>query len=145
MKKDQIPVKQIVRQYLGRHGYDGLYSDLLECGCSLDDLMPCSGDTFRPHGCQPGYKVADPSDEFEFLIVTKEEKERQLEKKTPGEWLKDPQFHGLKIISPGGWDGKNLAVDWAKPLTLAEMWDKTNISTVQFTKIPEELKDEMEV
>ena len=72
MKKDQIPVKEIVRHYLIAHGYDWLYSDLLEYGCALDDLMPCDS---NPDGCRPGYKVEDPSDEFEFLTVAKKEAE----------------------------------------------------------------------
>jgi len=124
MKEDQIPVKEIVRQYLVRHGYDGLYSDLLECGCDLADLMPCDGNC---HGCIPGYKVEDQSDEFEFLIAP----EKDTDLRTPDEWLKDPQFHGLEIIDPDGWDRKNFAVDWAKPLTLTEMWERTNFSTVR--------------
>ena len=139
MKKDQISVKQIVRQYLGRHGYDGLYSEIAGCGCSSEpgSFMPCDN---NPDDCRPGYKVADPSDEFEFLIVP----EKDSERRTPDEWLKDPQFHGLRIIDPDGWDRKNLTIDWAKPLTLTEMWDKTNTSTVQFTEIPEGISDEME-
>jgi len=67
MQKAQIPVKEIVRQYIIKHGYDGLYSDLLECGCSLDDLMPCD---CNPYECCPGYKVRDPSGEVEFLIAS---------------------------------------------------------------------------
>ena len=135
MKKDQIPVKEIVRRYLIKHGYDGLYSDLLECGCSVDDLMPCEGFNSNPYQCRPGYKVKDPPDEFEFLIVA----EKDSERRTPDEWLKDPQFHGIKVMDPDGWDRKNLAEDWAKPLTLNEMWDKVNESTIQFTKVPEGL------
>jgi len=122
MKKDQISVKQIVRQYLGRHGYDGLYSDLLECGCALNDLMPCDS---NPDDCLPGYKVDDPSDEFDFLIVP----EKDSERRTPDEWLKDPRFHGIRISDPDGWDRKNLAVDWTRPLTLTEMWEKVTLST----------------
>ena len=45
-------VKQIVEKYLRENGYDGLYTD--ECGCCLDDLMPC--DEFCLD-CIAGYKV----------------------------------------------------------------------------------------
>ena len=34
-----MTVKEIVVAYLKTHGYDGLAAD--ECGCALDDLMPC--------------------------------------------------------------------------------------------------------
>ena len=34
-----MTVKEIVRQYLVAHGLDGLAYD--ECGCRVDDLMPC--------------------------------------------------------------------------------------------------------
>lgn len=137
MKKDQIPIKEIVKQYLIEHGYDGLYSENGECGCSIEpgSFMPCEAAGIEL--CKPGYKVEDPSDEFEFLIVA----EKDTERRTPDEWLKDPQFHGLRIIDPDGWDRKNLAEDWAKPLTLSEMWDKTNISTVQIKEVGYEMED----
>jgi len=34
-----MTVKKIVENYLRKNGYDGLYAE--ECGCCLDDLMPC--------------------------------------------------------------------------------------------------------
>jgi hypothetical protein len=43
-----------VRAALERDGYDGLWNDD-ECGCKLDDLMPCDGPSTR---CQPGYLQA---------------------------------------------------------------------------------------
>ena len=47
-------VKEIVRLWLEANGYDGLFNENGECGCTLDDLAPCgemSGD------CRAGYKV----------------------------------------------------------------------------------------
>ena len=35
-----MQVKEIVKDWLYKNGYDGLCSD--HCGCKLDDLMPCS-------------------------------------------------------------------------------------------------------
>lgn len=49
-----MSVKEIVADYLKANGYDGLYNGDAECGCDLDDLMPCEG---NPCCCQPGYKV----------------------------------------------------------------------------------------
>lgn len=56
-------VKKIVEMYLFANGYDGLYKDELECGCTKDDLMPCdcNFDT-----CEPGYKVLQ--DDGDWLI-----------------------------------------------------------------------------
>lgn len=48
---------EIVKAYLGYHGYDGLCNvDCLndECGCLIEDLAPCGADFSR---CKPGYKV----------------------------------------------------------------------------------------
>ena len=131
MKEDQISVKEIVRQYLIEHGYDGLYSDLGGCGCSIEpgSFMPCEAGGIEL--CKPGHKVEDPSDEFEFLIVP----EKDTKRRTPDEWLKDPQFHGLRIIDPDGWDRKNLVEDWAKPLLLHEMWEKMNLSTIGIKEV----------
>jgi len=36
-----ITVKEILIRYLKEHNCDGLCDD--ECGCTIDDLMPCAG------------------------------------------------------------------------------------------------------
>ncbi len=43
-------LKTIVADYLRAHGYDGLCR--MDCGCALDDLMPC--DIVCDH-CRPAY------------------------------------------------------------------------------------------
>jgi len=45
-----MTVKEIVTEYLKDNGYDGLCSE--ECGCAIDDLMPCNDDQSY---CSPGY------------------------------------------------------------------------------------------
>ena len=62
-------VYDIVKKYLIDNGYDGLYTD--DCGCLVDDLMPCSGcgDIIN---CQAGYRASGkdlvevglPTDDF---------------------------------------------------------------------------------
>jgi len=45
MKKPQlINCIEMVTEYLRRKGYDGLVSHDRECGCALEDLMPCGGE-----------------------------------------------------------------------------------------------------
>lgn len=34
--------KEIIKKYLIDNGYDGLQNEA-ECGCKLDDLIPCDG------------------------------------------------------------------------------------------------------
>jgi hypothetical protein len=56
-----MTVKEIIEQYLAKHGFDGLAGD--GCGCQLSDLMPCEGTASGNDisGCVPGYKVpCDP-------------------------------------------------------------------------------------
>lgn len=48
-------VKDIIKQWLMDHDYDGLWNEE-ECGCSLDDLMPCNDVCIH---CEPAYKRAD--------------------------------------------------------------------------------------
>ena len=48
-----MTVKEIVKDCLEKNGYDGLCSE--NCGCGLDDLMPCSGSETK--NCQPAYKL----------------------------------------------------------------------------------------
>jgi hypothetical protein len=48
-------VKEIVKEYLEKNGYDGLYNVDGECGCPKDSLLPCS-ESFDQ--CCPGYRGA---------------------------------------------------------------------------------------
>ncbi|MFA4972485.1 MAG: hypothetical protein WC683_07710 [bacterium] len=49
-----MTAKTILAQWLRDHGYDGLcYADC-ECGCGVDDLMPC-GETCEQ--CTPAFKA----------------------------------------------------------------------------------------
>jgi hypothetical protein len=51
-------VKYVLAAYLRAGGFDGLYSPSGACGCSVDDLAPCSEDM---SGCLLGVKVkCDP-------------------------------------------------------------------------------------
>ena len=43
-------VREIVKKYLKKNGYDGLYCEA--CGCYLSDLMPCENNS---SDCEPGY------------------------------------------------------------------------------------------
>lgn len=47
-----MTLKDIVRAYLIKWRYDGLYNADGGCACKLDNLMPCD----EPGcGCEPGY------------------------------------------------------------------------------------------
>ena len=48
-----MTVKEIVKQWLTEHGYDGLASDY--CGCEIKDLMACSSEAALR--CVPAKKV----------------------------------------------------------------------------------------
>jgi len=54
--RETIDCGSIIKAYLIEQGYDGLVSFDNECGCLLDDLMPCGGE--HAMRCEPGYKVA---------------------------------------------------------------------------------------
>ena len=50
-------VREITKEYLEENGYDGLFGS--DCGCSIDDLMPCCSESIM--NCEAGYKVkCDP-------------------------------------------------------------------------------------
>ncbi|MDD3493919.1 MAG: hypothetical protein PHZ19_10535 [Candidatus Thermoplasmatota archaeon] len=55
----EIPVKEMVRQWLVEHGYDGLCigDDGWDCGCAVDDLAPC-GDS-SPFHCVAAIRKPD--------------------------------------------------------------------------------------
>ena len=56
-----------------------------------------------------------------------------MEQKTPSEWLKDERFgYCILVLDPDGWDRKNFAEDWARPLTEEEMHGKVMMSTIEY-------------
>ena len=48
---------RIIHDWLASHGYDGLVNGDAECGCPLDDLMPCDNTIAGFGDCEPAYKV----------------------------------------------------------------------------------------
>lgn len=46
---------EMVKEYLKKNKYDGLVASHGECGCKLDDLMPCGGDYVMD--CEAGYEM----------------------------------------------------------------------------------------
>lgn len=58
--KPNLTVAEIVVRYLQEHGYDGLYSPDGECACLIDDIGPCSAESFE---CEAGVRVDYRADE----------------------------------------------------------------------------------
>ena len=73
-----MTVRDIVTEWLAANGYDGLVSGDTECGCKLNDLVPCDSpfDT-----CEPAYRGPDPTGEAEWLMYRS--KEAAAAAKTP--------------------------------------------------------------
>ncbi|HDY89554.1 MAG TPA: hypothetical protein ENH82_15765 [bacterium] len=63
-------VKNIIEDYLKKHGFDGLYYPG-ECSCKIGDLQPCDSPCMA---CEPGYITSDPSGEYDYLIGAKKPK-----------------------------------------------------------------------
>ena len=62
-----MTMQNIVREWLKANGYDGLCDTHQECGCSVNDLMPCSEPGTE---CEAGYKKnAGHQTGFDFVIV----------------------------------------------------------------------------
>ena len=51
-----MTVKEIIKEYLEKNGYDGLCRE--GCGCGLEDFMPCGMFALENTvvGCKPAYK-----------------------------------------------------------------------------------------
>ena len=69
----EMNVGTIVREWLIRNGYDGLVSDRCECGCSIDDLMPCGFDCIE--SCLPAYRYLHDGEEY-YSTVPHDESEQ---------------------------------------------------------------------
>ncbi len=48
--------KEIIDTWLVENGYDGLACPELECGCGIDDFMPCD---CNDDSCEPAYYHED--------------------------------------------------------------------------------------
>jgi len=73
-------VRTIMAEWLREHGYDGLWNDDVDCGCKVDDLMPCEGfySTDNCPNCQPGYLQQDEEAEMGWSIgPTKDAEEKK--------------------------------------------------------------------
>ena len=72
----EMNVGTIVREWLIENAYDGLVSDRCECGCSIDDLMPCGFDCIE--SCLPAYRYLHDSEEYYSTSPRDEAKQLQL-------------------------------------------------------------------
>jgi len=62
-------VKEVIKHFLIRNKFDGLVNDDGECGCIIDDLMPC----YPNEGileCKAGYKQPCDCGDHDFHIST---------------------------------------------------------------------------
>ena len=48
--------KMIIAEWLSLNGFSGLFNEDGECGCPIDDLMPCGEDFSK---CRAGYLHSD--------------------------------------------------------------------------------------
>ena len=53
LESNPILFDDMVKQWLRDEGYDGIYNPDGDCGCALEDFMPCIDEI---HECKPGYK-----------------------------------------------------------------------------------------
>ena len=73
-----ITVKEIIKEYLIKNNYDGLYIPG-ECACKIGDLCPCEGNCID---CQPGYfqnkEDVGYSEDCDFYIGPKKPTKEQI-------------------------------------------------------------------
>jgi len=53
-----MELKEIVKEWLKQHNYDGLFND--DCGCIISDLMPCNEPGTQ---CEAGHATPCPGPE----------------------------------------------------------------------------------
>ena len=71
-----MTVFDIITEYLKANHYDGL-TDGDDCGCLLDDLMPCGCNGWD---CIPGYRGINSYDASWGIYLTKEDAEKSSKK-----------------------------------------------------------------
>ncbi len=58
----------MVSEYLTTNKYDGLFNNNSECGCDLEDLMPCDEPC---DDCEAGYKHKCPEGHESDWLMTR--------------------------------------------------------------------------
>ena len=66
----EMTVKEIVADWLKEHGCEGLCDD--DCGCVLDDLMPCGGEYGKCVAAVKGPVPPEYGDGYEEWLVPKQ-------------------------------------------------------------------------
>lgn len=54
--------------------------------------------------------------------------------KTSDEWLAQPQYAGITVLDPDGWDRRNFTESWNEKITENEFGKRLGISTVQIKR-----------
>lgn len=69
MSKDGTNVREMTAQWLRANHYDGLCNPDGECGCGLDDLMPCQ--CINERECVCAYEIPVPDgNEYDRMFST---------------------------------------------------------------------------
>jgi hypothetical protein len=80
MSDKPLLVHQIIAEGIRRAGAEGLCNPDLECGCELDDLIPCCSDPSLCRvawkrvceGCGDSFMVGDPNSEAKLCLICQE-------------------------------------------------------------------------
>jgi hypothetical protein len=76
-----MTVKEIVREYLIKNGFEGLVNQDSECGCDMEDLIVCDE---RCNNCEPAYRHKCPEGhEADYLMTLSKEPPDELEQGEP--------------------------------------------------------------
>jgi len=79
-QRQPLTVRQIVADRLKADGYDGLFCSVGDCGCVLDDLMPCCESCEH---CEAGFRGPDPDGECTFRIYPTREAAAKAAEEAP--------------------------------------------------------------
>lgn len=55
-------------------------------------------------------------------------------KRTPDEWLATPDYTGIVVLDPDGWDRSNFEESWAEAITRDEFESRIGTSTCQWPR-----------
>ena len=68
MPDANLNIKEMVRRFLVKEGFEGLFNEDGECACKLDELITCDGD-LPIIDCEAGYIVpCEEGSDFNYCI-----------------------------------------------------------------------------
>lgn len=104
-----MKLREILKEYLEKNEYEGLVNIDLDCGCTIEDFMPCDAPYIN---CEAGYKKSSTENkEFDWIIVPGKKPDKLKERRRATREATREDWQN-KLDKPC----QSMLTDWGNPL-----------------------------